>query len=57
MSKEAAPYLSKVNTSTLGMLIPQLVEEFGENRNIDVMFTTSHDLISKKLPDAKVSGF
>jgi len=57
MSKEAAPYLSKLTTSTLGMLIPQLIEEFGEDRPIDVMFTTSHELISNKLPEAKVSGF
>lgn len=57
MSSEAAPYLSKLNTSTVGMLLPQLIEEFGENRAIDVMFTTSHELISAKLPEAKVSGF
>jgi len=57
MSSEAAPYMSKLNTSTVGMLLPQIIEEFGENRAIDVMFTTSHELISAKLPEAKVSGF
>lgn len=39
------------------MLLPQIIEEFGEDRAIDVMFTTSHELISAKLPEAKVSGF
>jgi len=46
MSSEAAPYMAKLNTSTLGMLLPQIIEEFGEERAIDVMFTTSHELIS-----------
>jgi len=49
--------LSKLTTSTVGMLLPQIIEEFGEGRAIDIMFTTSHALISQKLPEAKVSGF
>lgn len=32
MSKEVSPYLDKLNTSTLGKLLPQLIENFGEDR-------------------------
>ena len=57
LNKEMAPYVSQMNTNTVGMLIPELLEEYGADRKVDLMFTTSHALISPKLPDAKVSGF
>lgn len=34
-----------------------MIEEFGENRMIDFYLSLSHTLISKKIENAKVSGF
>jgi len=57
MKKEALPYIEMMTTTNVGMLLPEVLEEFGENRKVDMMFTTSHALISAKLPDVKTSGF
>lgn len=57
MSKEMRPYVSQMTTSKIGIMMPAILEEFGKDRKVDVMFTTSHSLISEKLKDATVSGF
>jgi hypothetical protein len=58
MNVQMAPYAEHMNTNSFGLLFPEILEEFGENKKIDLMFTTSHALISPKLGDsAKVSGF
>jgi hypothetical protein len=57
MRQESMDYLQHMTTNTVGMLLPEVLEEWGENKNIDLMFTTSHALISAKLPDVKTSGF
>jgi len=49
--------LDSLNTDVLGLLMPQLVEEYGANKNIDLMVSLSHALISEKLDSSKVSGF
>jgi len=46
-----------MTTSKIGIMMPAILEEFGKDRKVDVMFTTSHSLISEKLKDARVSGF
>ena len=51
------PFLDQLNTSTVGLMIPQFIEEFGENKEIDFYMSLSHSLISKKIENAKVSGF
>jgi hypothetical protein len=57
MKQEMMPYINMMTTSNVGMLLPEVLEEFGENKKVDMMFTTSHALISAKLPDVKTSGF
>jgi len=37
--------------------MPTFLEEFGEGRKIDVMFSLSHSLIADKLDGVKISGF
>ena len=37
--------LDSLNTDVLGLLMPQLVEEYGANKNIDLMVSLSHALI------------
>ena len=35
----------QMTTSSVGMILPQILEEYGENRPIDVMMSLSHSLI------------
>lgn len=44
-------------TDSIGLLMPQVLEEYGPGKNVDVMFTLSHSLISEKLDSQRVSGF
>lgn len=57
MDDKMRPFLDQLNTSTVGLMIPQFIEEFGENKEIDFYMSLSHSLISKKIENAKVSGF
>ena len=50
------PFLDQLNTSMVGLMIPQFIEEFGKNKEIDFYMNLSHFLISKKIENAKVSG-
>lgn len=38
-----------LTTTTIGMAIPQFKEEFGENRPIDLVFTSSHEFMTNGL--------
>ena len=57
MDDKMRPFLEQLNTSTIGLMMPQFIEEFGENKEIDFYLSLSHSLISKKIENAKVSGF
>ena len=46
-----------MNTSNLGLFIPTIFEEFGENKNLDFYVSLSHSLVANKIKDAKVTGF
>lgn len=46
-----------MNTSSLAVLLPQVVEEFGEDRQIDFYLSMSHSLFSNKLDGVKPTGF
>lgn len=57
MNAQMRGYVSQMTTNKIGVMMPAILEEFGKDRKVDVMFTTSHSLISEKLKDARVSGF
>lgn len=38
-------------------MLPQIIEEYGEGKDIDFLGTLSHAYVSEKLDNAKVSGF
>ncbi len=57
MDDKMRPFLEQLNTSTIGLMMPQFIEEFGDNKEIDFYLSLSHSLISKKIENAKVSGF
>ena len=49
--------LQQMNTSSLGVLLPKVVEEFGEGRAIDFYMSMSHSLLTNKLEGVKPTGF
>jgi len=57
MDDKTRPYLEQLNTTNIGLLMAQVLEEFGEDKEVDFYISLSHSLISKKIENAKVSGF
>ena len=52
-----AEILSQLNTQSLAVVLPSVVEEFGEGRPIDFYMSMSHSLLANKLDGVKPSGF
>jgi len=50
------PFLSMLTTSTVGTVLPQFVEEYGPDKNLDVMFSPSHALFLDGFPGSKMTG-
>lgn len=46
-----------LTTTTVGMAMPTFKEEYGENKNIDVIFTISNDWIEEVVDSLTPSGF
>lgn len=49
-------FLDMLTTSTIGAVMPQFTEEYGENKKIDIVASPSHDLFLDGVPDSKMSG-
>ena len=49
--------ITQMNTNSLAVLLPQVVEEFGEDRAIDFYISMSHSLLANKLDGVKPTGF
>ena len=47
----------EMNTSSLAVLLPSVVEEYGEGRPIDFYLSMSHSLLNNKLEGIKPTGF
>ena len=50
------PFLNMLTTSTLGTVLPTFKEEYGEDKNIDIMFSPSHSLFLAGFPNTKMTG-
>ena len=46
-----------MNTDALGLILPEILEEYGKGKAADFYISMSHSLIAKKIPESKVSGF
>lgn len=57
MDDKMRPFLEQLNTTNIGLVLPQVIEEFGEDKAVDFYLSLSHSLITKKIENAKVSGF
>lgn len=44
-----AQFADYLTTTNLGLVMPEILEEFGEKKVVDVMFSLSHNLIKDKL--------
>lgn len=53
---QAVPILENLDSSSLGRIFPDIVEEHGQNRKLDVVLSPSHSLFIDGIPDAKPSG-
>lgn len=50
------PVLSAMKTDAVGSLIPTFPDEYGADKNLDVMYSPSHALFLAGFPNAKMSG-
>lgn len=53
---KARPFLNMLTTTTIGTVLPTFKEEYGEDKNIDVMFSPSHSLFLAGFPNQKMTG-
>lgn len=45
-----------LSTSTIGYAIPSFKQDYGENKNIDIVGSLSHDLIADRIDNLQNSG-
>ena len=50
------PFLNMLTTSTIGTVLPTFKEEYGDDKNIDIMFSPSHSLFLAGFPNTKMTG-
>jgi len=53
---QAISVLKMLTTDNLGQIFPDIVEEHGKGKSLDVVMSPSHDLFVDGFPDAKPSG-
>ena len=52
-----AAALHELKTENMSVILPQIAEEFGDNRLIDLYFSLSHSMVHNKLEGVKPTGF
>lgn len=53
---KAKPFLQMMTTSTVGKILPSFIEDFGEDKKLDVHLSPSHNLFSEAMPGSKMTG-
>lgn len=53
---KAKPFLQMLTTSTVGKVLPQFIEDYGEDKKLDVHFSPSHALFVDGMPGSKMTG-
>lgn len=53
---KSAVILNQLHTTTVKPMLPQLAEEYGENKKLDIMLSPSHSLFLDAFPNSKMSG-
>lgn len=49
-------FMNMLTTSTIGTILPQFIDDYGANKNIDLVLTPSHDSFKEGIPGAKMTG-
>lgn len=57
MDEKTRPFINELNTTNIGLLMQQVLDEFGADKEVDFYISLSHSLVTKKIENAKVSGF
>lgn len=57
LDKRTRPILSQMTTSNLGLIMPDIPEEFGDNQKFDIMVSMSHTLMKDKIDSQRITGF
>ena len=52
----AKQFMAMMTTTTLGKVIPDFTEQYGENKKIDLVLSPSHSLFMDGFPDSKMTG-
>jgi hypothetical protein len=52
----AKPFLEMLTTSTIGKVMPDFVDEYGEGKKIDLVLSPSHALFLDGFPESKMTG-
>lgn len=50
------PFIQQLTTTTVGTVLPSLIEDYGSDKKVDMMFSTSHTLFLDGFPNSKMSG-
>lgn len=50
------PMVNAMTTNMIAPVIPTFTEEYGDNKNLDIMFSLSHSLFQSGFPNSKMSG-
>jgi len=45
-----------MTSTTLGMVLPSIKEEFGEGKKVDIIGTFAHEFLKERVPDLEISG-
>jgi hypothetical protein len=52
----ADPFLTMLTTTTVGTVLPQFTEEYGEGKKLDLVITPSHEFFADGIPGSKMTG-
>jgi len=45
-----------LTTNTIGAILPQFTEEYGDNKKLDLVWSPSHDFFADGIPGSKMTG-
>lgn len=57
MDPKLREIVPQMNTDALGLVLPEILQEYKSGLAVDFYASMSHSLIAKQLPETKVSGF
>jgi len=50
------PFMQQMKTDVVAAIIPTFTEDYGANKNLDIMFSPSQALFLNGFPNSKMSG-